>query len=68
MPRPKKYENITEYKNEWAAKKYDRINLTVPKGRKAEIQEYLRGLSPRISVNEYINKLIDFDMQQKKAE
>ena len=54
----------SKYIYEYTKDKYDRISVTVPKGRKAEIQAYLRGFSPRISVNEYINKLIDFDMAQ----
>jgi hypothetical protein len=54
----------SKYIYEYTKDKYDRISATVPKGRKAEIQEYLRGFSPRLSVNEYINKLIDFDMAQ----
>jgi len=65
MPRQKKYDNQTEYKNQFIAANYDRINLTLPKGRKKEIQDYLRPFSPRISVNEYINKLIEFDLIAK---
>lgn len=44
-------------KNEWIAKAYDRINLTVPKGRKAEIQEIAERNGQ--SVNGFINRLID---------
>lgn len=39
--------------------KYDRINLTVPKGRKEEIKK--KAASAGQSVNEYINTLIDKD-------
>ena len=56
--------NRTAYKNQFIADNYDRINLTVPKWRKKAIQEYLQGFTPRLSVNEYINKLIDQDMQK----
>lgn len=54
----------SKYIYEYTKDNYDRISVTVPKGRKAEIQKYLQGFSPRLSVNEYINKLIDFDMAQ----
>jgi len=57
-------EKRTLYKNQFNADKYDRIDIMVKKGRKKEIQEYLRSFNPRISVNEYINKLIDFDMEK----
>lgn len=60
MPRPKRYESMTDYKNEWAAQNYDRINLTVPRGRKEAIQE--RAARKNLSVNAYINQLIDQDM------
>lgn len=65
MPRPKRYESMSDYKNKWASENYDRINLTLPKGKKKMIQDYLKTFSPRISVNEYINKLIDNDMSQE---
>lgn len=46
--------------NKWISKTYDRINLTVPKGKKAEIQVYaeLGGES----VNGFINRAIDETM------
>lgn len=43
-------------KNKWNAKAYDRINLTVPKGRKATIEA--RANEKGESVNGYINSLI----------
>lgn len=52
----------TAYKNQFIAEKYDRINLTVPKGDKERIQAY--ALSMGKSVNAYINDLIKADMNK----
>ena len=54
-------------KNEWIAKAYDRINLTVPKGRKAELQAIAERHGQ--SVNGFINSLIDeaLDREQSQA-
>ncbi len=52
--------NQIAYQNDYIKEKYDRINLTVPKGRKEEIKK--RAASEGKSVNEYINSLIDSDM------
>ena len=46
--------------NKYNAKAYDRVNLTVPKGQKEEIQEYAQ--EQGMSVNGYINNLIQADM------
>lgn len=43
--------------NKYIANNYDRINLTVPKGRKEQIQTAAK--SKGMSVNEFINDLID---------
>ena len=51
--------NQISYQNEYIKEKYDRINLTVPKGRKEEIKK--KAESAGQSVNEYINTLIDKD-------
>ncbi len=48
--------------NQKYIEKQDEIKVRVPKGMKKKIQDYVRGFNPRISVNEYINKLIEFDM------
>lgn len=45
------------YQNEWIKSKYDRINLTVPAGRKAEIEAAARAAGQ--SVNGWLNGLID---------
>ena len=64
MPRPKRYESMTDYKNQYIAENYDRINLTVPKGRKQEIKD--RATTRGMSANEYINKLIEKDLEAGK--
>ena len=53
-------------KNEWIAKAYDRINLTVPKGRKAELQAIAERHGQ--SVNGFINSLIDEAMEREQAQ
>ena len=53
--------NQIAYQNDYIKEKYDRINLTVPKGRKEEIKK--RAAAAGKSVNEYINSLIDDDMK-----
>lgn len=52
-------------KNKWMAKAYDRINLTVPKGRKEVIQAQAEAQGE--SVNAYINKAIDQRMERDGA-
>lgn len=52
--------NQIAYQNDYIKEKYDRINLTVPKGRKEEIKKKAAAVGK--SVNEYINSLIDDDM------
>jgi len=59
--RKKTYEGTrTEYANEKIRELYDRINLTVPKGKKDEIKQVLSGSGK--SVNEYIYMLICADL------
>lgn len=58
----------SKYIYQYTKDNYDRISVTLPKGRKKEIYEYLREFSPRLSVNEYINKLIEFDIIENKSE
>lgn len=52
------------YQNAYIKEKYDRISLTVPKGRKAEIKKKAAAMGK--SVNEYINSLVDRDLCQKE--
>ena len=51
--------NQISYQNEYIKEKYDRINLTVPKGAKEQIKA--KAAAQGMSVNEYINRLIDND-------
>lgn len=51
-------------KNKWIASAYDRINLTVPKGRKEDIKT--RAEERGESVNGYINRLIDEDLERRE--
>lgn len=53
MATSKAQQNAT---NKWIAKAYDRINLTVPKGRKEEIQAFAAQTGE--SVNGFINRAI----------
>ena len=46
----------SEYRNSWIAEKLDRINLTVPKGRKDDIKAHAEARSE--SVNGFINRAI----------
>lgn len=50
------------YKNKFIAENYDRINLTVPKGKKDEIKAHAEALGE--SVNAYIWRLIQEDMKK----
>lgn len=52
--------NQIAYQNDYIKEKYDRINLTVPKGRKEEIKKKAEAAGK--SVNEYINDLIEKDL------
>ena len=47
----------TEYKNQWQKENVDRVNLTMPKGRKDEIKAHAEKQGE--SVNGFINKAID---------
>lgn len=52
------------YNNQFNAQTYDRINLTVQKGRREEIRRYAEERGE--SVNGYINRLIAEDMAKQK--
>lgn len=54
----------TEYKNNWQKENYDRINLTVPKGRKAAIQAHAAERGE--SVNAFIARAIEETMERDK--
>ncbi|MCD8091007.1 MAG: hypothetical protein LUD81_10400 [Clostridiales bacterium] len=63
MAEEKKF-NKTKYQNEFIAKAYDRINLTVPKGKKDIIKDYAAGKGE--SVNSFLNRAIDEAMERDK--
>ncbi len=48
--------------NRYIAKSYDRINLTVPKGKKEIIQNFAQSIGE--SVNGFINRAIDDAMKE----
>lgn len=52
----------TEYKRAWNEEKLDRIYLTVAKGQKEEIKTRAESLG--LSLNAYINDLIEKDMKK----
>ena len=56
----------TDYKNAWLAEKLDRINLTVPKGKKEISQKMAADLG--LSVNAFINQAIDEKIQKQSEQ
>ena len=56
--------NQVKYINEFIKEKYDRINLTVPKGQKEMLKEYARAKG--MSVNEFINSLIAKELNHQE--
>ena len=52
------------YRNEWIAGKLDRINLTVPKGRKEIIKAHAAAHGE--SVNGFINRAINEAMEREQ--
>jgi len=50
--------------NKYIQKNYDRINLTLPRGKKAEIQEHAQANGE--SVNAFIARAIDRTMGEEK--
>ena len=56
-------ERKAKWQNDYIAKTYDRINLTVPKGDKDKIKAHAE--SKGESVNGYINRLIQEDMKER---
>lgn len=61
MAQNKKEFNQIEYQNKYIKEKYDRVGLTMPKGKKEVIKA--RAIAEDMSINEYINALIDKDIQ-----
>ena len=60
----------SEYRNDWIAKTYDRINLTIPKGQKEEFKAHAEGRGE--SLNGFIlramNEARERDNAQEVAE
>lgn len=52
--------------NKWIASAYDRINLTVPKGKKDTIKAHAEARGE--SVNAFINRAIDETLRRDKGE
>ena len=57
MPDEKKKFNKVAYDNAFIAEKYDRVNLTVPKGKKEIIKTHAETQGE--STNAFINRAID---------
>ena len=55
----------TKKKNEWIADKLDRINLTMPKGKKETVKAHAE--SHGESVNGFINRAIGETIERDKA-
>lgn len=53
--------NKVLYKNEFINKNYDRVNLTMPKGKKEVIKSHAQAKGE--SVNSFINRAIDETME-----
>ena len=58
--------NQSVYQNDYIRRKYDRVNLTMPKGQKEIVRQ--RAKSKGQSVNEYINALIAADLAAGQKE
>ena len=50
------------YRNNWIAEKLDRVNLTMPKGKKEQIKDAADKAG--LSLNAYINQAIDERMER----
>ena len=64
MAENKKEFNQIEYQNKYIKEKYGRVGLTMPKGKKEIIKA--RAIEEGMSINEYINALIDKDIQSRQ--
>lgn len=56
----------SEYKNQWIAEKLDRINLTMPKGKKEKVKAHAEAQGE--SINGFINRAIDETMQRDRRQ
>lgn len=62
MQKAEKFDQVA-YQNKYISEKYDRINLTMPKGGKDIIKEQAAAAGE--SVNEYINRAIRERMERE---
>ena len=60
----KKFDEV-KYKNDFNKQNYDRINLTVPKGKKEIIKAHSETQGE--SVSAFINRAVDETMERDKA-
>lgn len=58
--------NESQYANNFAKEKYDRLNIQVPKGQKAVIERHWRSLGYK-SLNSYVNEVIQKDMNKRSG-
>lgn len=59
-------ERKAKWQNDYIARTYDRVNLTMPKGRREVIQA--KADAQGESVNAYINKAIEQRMEREAGE
>ena len=52
----------SEYRNAWIAEKLDRVNLTMPKGKKDTVKAHAEAQGE--SLNAFINRAIDEAMER----
>ena len=58
--------NKTEYKNQFIAENYDRVNLIVPKGKKELVKNHAEAQGE--STNAFINRAIDETIARDNAQ
>lgn len=58
------------YRNSWIADKLDRINLTMPKGKKETVKEFATraGMSLNAYINQAVDERMERDSEQGQAE
>ena len=57
--------NQIQYQNQYNKEKYDRVNLTMPKGKKDLLKT--AAAERNMSVNEFINALIDKELNSSNG-
>lgn len=59
-------ERKAKWQNDYISRNYDRVNLTMPKGKKEKIQAHAE--SQGESLNKFINRAIDHEMERDAEE